>query len=711
MLWLQRLDLAVFRFFNRDIATPMLDPAMQFLSGNTLFLPTVIGLVAALWIWGGRRGRIFTLVMVVTLAIGDPLIVGNLKKAFGRQRPFVDHPETRLLAGKGTSLSMPSGHAAIWGAITAVAFVFYRGRWIAAGAIALGVGISRLYLGVHYPTDVLAGWAVGAAYGVLLARMAAWLWTVVGRAWFPLWWRRMPRLLSPDDGEPAPGDTSGHWTRLGWLTVGTMLAVHWYYVGAGIIELSEDEAYQWMWSKHLALSYYSKPPLIAYAHWLGTHVAGDTELGVRLLPPLLAALLGLSLQRFVTRHTDARTGFVFLVVLNAIPLLAVGSVLLTIDPLTVCFCTLGMLAGWRAITEDSTRWWLWVGVAWAGGFLSKYFAPFQVGCAVAALAVVPGGWRQLRRPGPWLALGILGLSTIPVLAWNAQHGWITLRHLGERGGLDGHWHFTLRYLQDFLVVVPLLLNPVFAGLAVVAAWRTWRRPAPALERYLWVMGMPILLFYLAYTLRSRVQPNWIAGGVVPVALLATLHWHRRWKTEGVRVGRWLAAGLAVGIPAVILLHDTHLVTRITGIELPPPRDPLRRVRSKRDMALKVGEARKKLEAEGKPVFVIADHYGRAGLVTFYLPEAREAVQKDPFVYELDTGRPASQLALWPGYRARKGQNAVFILEASDDPGEKPEVPAELLAQFESIAPMEPIRTMHRGRHLYTYYTWACRTLK
>ena len=417
------------------------------------------------------------------------------------------------------------------------------------------------------------------------------------------------------------------------------------------------------------------------------------------------------LQRFVTRQTDARTGFIFLVVLNSIPLLAAGSILLTIDPLTVFFCTVGMLAGWKAITEDSTAAWLWVGVAWGGGFLSKYFAPFQVACAVATLAVVPNGWRQLRRPGPWLALGILALSTIPVVVWNEQHDWITLRHLGERGGLNSPWKFTLRYVQDFLLVVPLLMNPVFAVLAVVAGWAVWRRPAPPIERYLWVMGAPILLFYLAYTFRSRVQPNWVAGGIVPLALMATLHWHRRWKTEGVRIGPWLATGLALGIPFVGLLHDTNLVARITGYPLPATRDPLRRVRSKRDLAMKVGEARKKLEAEGKPVFVIADHYGRAAQVTFYLPEAREAFPRDPFVYELDTGIAHSQLAFWPGYRARKGQNAIFILEGSDDPDDKPVLPPELVAQFESIAPLEPIHTMYRGREMYVYHAYACRNLK
>ena len=140
--------------------------------------------------------------------------------------------------------------------MTAVTFLFYRRRWIPAALLALGVGISRMYLGVHYPSDVVAGWAIGALYGVLLARMAGWLWCLVGARLFPLWWQRLPALLSPDEGVAVPGDTSSHWMRLGGVLIVALLAGRWTYIARPVIELSEDEAYQWLWSKHLDLSYY-----------------------------------------------------------------------------------------------------------------------------------------------------------------------------------------------------------------------------------------------------------------------------------------------------------------------------------------------------------------------------------------------------------------------------------------------------------------------
>src|SRR5205823_9003198 len=118
------------------------------------------------------------------------------------------------------------------------------------------------------------------------------------------------------------------------------------YLAAGKIELGEDEAYQWLWSKHLALSYYSKPPLIAYTQWLGTHLWGDTQFGVRFFAPILAALSGSTLLLLLARYANPRVAFFTIAAACATPLLAVGATLMTIDALSVFFGTLAMALTW-----------------------------------------------------------------------------------------------------------------------------------------------------------------------------------------------------------------------------------------------------------------------------------------------------------------------------------------------------------------------------
>ena len=704
---IQQLDLTVFRFFNQAMATPWLDPVMKFLSGNLYFIPLVVLLVAGLIGWGGRRGRVFVVMVALVLGVGDPALVGTLKKAIRRDRPFVDHADTRLLVGRGTTFSMPSGHSAIWGALTSLTFLLYRRRWVPVAVVGVGVGISRMYLGVHYPSDVLAGWTLGLLYGVVLARMAAWLWGALGKRWFPEWHRALPNLLDPDQGEPLPVPAHAHWETLGRGLLVLLLVGHWIYVGRAVIELSEDEAYQWTWSKHLALSYYSKPLGIAVAHWLGTHIGGDTEFGVRFLPPLLSFAVGWVLLRFVTTRTDGRTGFLFTLALQATPLLAVGSVLLTIDPLTVSFYTLGMLATWRAIEEDSTAWWGVVGLTLAGTLLSKYFAPFQLVAIAFALAVVPGAWKQLRRPGPYLALAILGLGTLPILIWNAQNDWITFTHLSERGGLKNAWKFKPNYLLDFIAAVPALLNPIWVGLVAVASFGIWRsRSAPVVERFLTVFSLPIFLFYLGYTIRSRVHPNWIAAAVLPGMLAATLYWHRRWREGSRGVVGWMRAGLFLGLPVVVLMHDTNLIGKITGRPLPERIEPLKRVRGHRDFARQMAQFRTNLLAEGKPVFIVADHYGRAGLLSFYLPGGPESLPEAPFVYQVRADRISSQFQFWPGYQGRRGDNALFVREKPDDAQEP--LPVSLAEDFERVEPLGPLNVLYRGRLFHEYEVFACR---
>jgi hypothetical protein len=514
--------------------------------------------------------------------------------------------------------------------------------------------------------------------------------------------------------------------------IGVLLVARIGYLGAGIIELSEDEAYQWVWSKHIDWSYYSKPPFIAYAHWLGTHIAGDREIGVRLLSPILSALLSGLAFRFVARQTSARTAFWFLVAMQVTPLLAVGSILITIDPLTVVFWTLALFAGWRAITEDSTRQWAWVGLWLGGSFLSKYFSPMQWACFAIFFLVCPPARAQLRRPGPWLALGINLLCMIPVVLWNHNNGWITLHHLSERGGLNKVWSPTLRFFGDFVIAVPMLMNPIFfAGLVWVAIsmWKEYaagRRNVsmgatgslvvPAdwdrrwLVQYLLCMGMPVFVFYFFYTFRARVQPNWICTSVLPLFLAAAIHGYRKFQAGFQAPRRFLIAGLAFGLPMVILLHDTNLIAKLAGAPMPISIDPLRRLRGHRDSARVVAEQLAKFERPGVPAFIIANHYGIAGVLNFYMPAARVRLPENPLVCVRSSDHAENQFWFWPRFRYREnrvGQDAIYVQDVDEH---APSLD-RLRSEFESVTEIGVFDVMYRDRICRQWQMFACRGLK
>ncbi|MBI3876635.1 MAG: glycosyltransferase family 39 protein [Verrucomicrobia bacterium] len=747
MDWLQSLDTALFRFINVKLANPVFDWLMPFLSWNQFFPPLALLGAILLACKGGRRGRLCVFFLVLVVAAGDGLIVNTIKKSVERPRPFKVIPDTHVpeRIGKTESFSMPSGHSANWFAGAMVAFLFYRRSWRFMFPLAAAVGLSRICNGVHYPSDVLAGAILGAGYGALAVWLGNETWRAVGRRWFPLWWEQMPSVFNPDasfaskssdESQSANGNQQSkiqqHWLRLGYIVIAVFFIARIAYLAAGRIELSEDEAYQWLWSKHLALSYYSKPPGIALAQWLGTHIWGDNEFGVRFVSPCVAALLGVLLLRFVAREADAKAGVLLLLAVAATPLLAVGSTLLTIDALSVLFWTAAMLSGWRALRDGATSDWLWTGL-WLGcGFLSKAVAVFQIACFVVFFLVWKPARTQLRRPGPWLALLVLTLCALPVLVWNAQHGWATAHHLHDRAGLEGSWKFTLNFFQDFVLAEFALLNPVFFIGIIFACAAIFRESfvnatkepsaadltlpktenSHALRLFLFSMGAPLFVGYLLWTLRARVQPNWIAPAVLPMLALAVLLWQSRWRDQSRQVRAWFAFGAVLGLVAVVFLHETNLVAKLTGKPVPSKLDPLTRVRGWRELANAVGLERDKLTTNGQPAFVIGGHYGVTSLLNFYMPGARErAARGELQAYYLSSEQAENQYYFWPGYRGRlTGANAIFVLPLKDD-SSPAQPPASLLKEFASVTDLGVRRIERKGRLVHTVQLFACHGLK
>jgi membrane-associated phospholipid phosphatase len=685
MHWLLSIDIALFHFINTTLANPFFDWLMPLLSGNGVpWLGAVILAVPLILYFGSARLRLCALLMVLAVALGDPLVVGTVKKSVERPRPFVTQPDARLFgeAGKGyvaplpdgslpanaNRRSFPSAHAANWFALATVAFLFYRRSARFLFPLAAAVAFSRIYNGVHYPSDVTVGAILGAGYALALMILAQMLWNFLGKRIFPAWHEKLPVLLQPETGiqtakssAPETGNrpSETEWLRLGYIVILVALVARWIYIHSGMISLSEDEAYQWLWSKHLALSYYSKPLGIAYIQWAGTKLFGDTDLGVRFFSPVFAAILSWLILRFLAREIGARNAFVLLLATLAMPLLVVGALLMTIDPPLVLCWMWAVIAAWRAVQPDGrTRDWLVVGLATGLAFLCKQSAIFLPVCLGIYFALQPSARVHLRRPGPWLALGILAVCALPYVIWNAQHGWVNFHHLANNAGLDSTWHPTLRYFFEFFGAELGLLNPVFFIAMLWATFAFWnRRREKPLMLFLFCMGGPLFFGYWLYSLHSRILPNWIASAVPPLFCLAALFWAERPKN----LKPWLTAGMILGLLVSAIMYDSDLLGKFIG-KLPGDKDPTHRLRGGREAALLVEKERARFDPGA---FIIADHYGSTGLFSFYSPAARAAANSStPLVYSIDANAPVNQMYFWDAYNYRahrRGQNAIYAM--------------------------------------------------
>ena len=152
--------------------SPPLDRLMPALSQAASHSKIWIAMAAAMSLAGGKKGRRIALEGLA--AVGITSFLANLvaKGLFRRRRPTEQVPEARRLPTPGSS-SMPSGHTASAAAFTRVVGAAYPSLRIPLNALAAAIGFSRVYTGVHHPTDVIFGWLLGKGIGTLTHATAA----------------------------------------------------------------------------------------------------------------------------------------------------------------------------------------------------------------------------------------------------------------------------------------------------------------------------------------------------------------------------------------------------------------------------------------------------------------------------------------------------------------------------------------------------------
>ena len=542
-----------------------------------------------------------------------------------------------------------------------------------------------------------------------------------------------------------------HWLFLFLLAV-TIL--RWIY--SGLVELSPDEAYYVMWAQRPDLAYFSKGPGVAMAIRLGTTIFGENEFGVRFLSPLLALGTSLAVFFLARKIHAARAGYAeaervaiwTVIAMNAIPIFQVGGLVMTIDPLSIFFWAAALWTFWLALERSpqfSIHWPL-TGLLIGLGFLSKYTNAMQLLSVVLLLATTQKYRRELARPGFWSLLAVCALCAVPPLLWNQRHGWITVAHLQARGHLDTPFAIhPLEWLSFFGAHFGVYSPLIFAGMLAALWWSRHDVRTDFSTQFLLWFALPLLAMYSILALNKAGQPNWTAPASISLGILTAARWYEAAQTSRpkAKFAIWalgIGAFMGLGITNMDWTWKLTAWQRSALAHLPAPEqatqpwwrqtlafchklsrpypyslDPSARLSGWKDGALTIDRMRHQFESDsGQKVFLIANSYGTAAELAFYLPEKRVEAPGHPAVYIPESTGIANQFSFWPRYDTAgdepplagmnpfRGRTALYITDRPDE-----SAPASLMDTFARTELVGLYELRRHGELLRIIRIFAC----
>lgn len=452
------------------------------------------------------------------------------------------------------------------------------------------------------------------------------------------------------------------------------------FIAGTLLPLSADEAYYWLWSRHLDWGYYDHPPLIAFAIRAGTAMFGETAFGVRLMGLLASVVASIAVWRAgaIILKNEKAGGYACLFFSLSL-MAAIEAMVATPDVLAIATAALFLLA--LAKIEESQRgaWWLAAGAAAGIGLLAKYTMFFLGAGTLVWLLVDARQRRWLLTVWPYAGAVVAAILFAPNLWWNETHGWMTFAF---QFGRVGEGHFTWRYLAEFLGAQIGLATPFIFILAMMGifARRKGSILAPAL---IW----PSIAYFLLHALHDRVQGNWPSFLYPALAVAAADAASRSdWRGWAQRLS-WISRRAA--IPVAVVLLALLYVQALTGIVPLGRKDPVQRL-----LAFGLPDMSKDIVRQvsaHRASTILTTDYAMTAWLRFYLPADLPVVQIDePWRWTTAPSAPMSSLH-YP---------MIYIADTRRDGA------AVVKLQFASVAPCGRLARL-RGSSVIENYTAYC----
>ncbi len=480
-----------------------------------------------------------------------------------------------------------------------------------------------------------------------------------------------------------------------------LLDIRILYVLSGHIDLSTEEAQYWLWSKYLDLSYYSKPPLIAYLNAVSTSIFGDTEIGVRINAIVIGFLIGVLSYIFfieifkekIEKRKDLEVvAFLVSIFISAIPAYELASVLFLTDTPLALFWLLTLLFLWKSVSENRPLYWILAGISAGFGFLSKYSMVF----ILPPFLIYVWFFKRnlLKEKWFYIALLISSIFTLPVIIWNIQHDWVSFKHVSTLEGatvkeisLSKSISQIVDYIAGQIGINSIFFFPFFA----YAVYRGFKDRNEREIFFQWIFPVFVFLFFIYVAFKKRVEANWPAFVYISLYTITVFYIYlKKWY-------KTFFISLTLSFFSIGILFYTPILDKMgLGFLLPPEKDPTKRLVGWKKLGNEVSTIIASLDRE---FILFSDTYHISSELSFY-------VKGHPKTYCINLGRRMNQFDLWENINKNRGRDIYGIYVTK-----RRYLPKEVNVAFEEFLQKKEVPIFYRGKEVKRFHIYLLKNFK
>lgn len=445
-----------------------------------------------------------------------------------------------------------------------------------------------------------------------------------------------------------------------------------------LLPLHSDEAYYWLWSKSLDLSYYDHAPMVAYFIKLTT-LFGNSEVAVRFSSIIVTIILSVLLWKLVIKLFNNETmASASIVILHSMPILFTASIIITPDTPVFLFLSLATYYVWKLTDSKNCNYWYLIGLFFGLSMLSKYTACLFV-MSLFIYIVLDKKIYWFKQYQLYMGIIISVLCFLPVIYWNWQHDWASFSYqIGHGLSNEGiRFNYIFEYLgtQAGVFNVILFFPVLYIGIKYLFSKNTK-------NIFLAAFSVPVILFYVFTALKRLPGGNWPIPAYFTFSIIAA-----KFFVDGGKIKQRLVIGAIIFNLAVSVIVGLHAKYTIL---------PLEKFSNETAIADATNyfhgykELAEKLLNDGYS-FVVTPEHQLSSSIAYYTKNKIK-----PFRYS--NGHKKTQFEIWGMPKDFDYSNGAFVYEPREDGN----LPCKIYEIFNLSPEIDNIKTIRNNNVVRQY---------